>query len=116
MKCKVCAWRVCATCQDVRGEDAPIIPELTHPTAEDSGLCDDGTRRDTPVGGGQNETRDKNAVPLKNERAYEEEHAEHDHVHPTQNEEKICQSFQLQVEGAGSTDAKRVKTPRNASC
>ena len=53
------------------------------------------------------ETRDKNAVPVKNERAYKEEHAEHDHVHPTQNEVKICQRKQLQVEGVGSTDAKR---------
>ena len=73
MKCKVCAWRVCATChnQDVRGEDAPIIPELTHPTAEDSDSVTTGQDVTHPLEEDRTRHETKNAVPVKNERAYQ---------------------------------------------
>ena len=33
VKCRVCAWRVCATCHNLetRGESAPSPPEIRHP-------------------------------------------------------------------------------------
>ena len=33
VKCRVCAWRVCATCHNLetRGESAPSLPEIRHP-------------------------------------------------------------------------------------
>ena len=58
VKCRVCAWRVCATCHNLetRGEFAPPPPEITHPdhgdhdnempdqndTAEDDEMLHDG--------------------------------------------------------------------------
>ena len=58
VKCRVCAWRICATCHNLetRGEFAPPLPETTHPdhadhdnempdqndTAEDDEMLHDG--------------------------------------------------------------------------
>ena len=37
VKCRVCAWRICATCNNLetRGEIAPPPPEITHPDHAD---------------------------------------------------------------------------------
>ena len=58
VKCRVCAWRICATCHNLetRGESAPPPPEIRHPdhadhdnempdqndTAEDDEMLHDG--------------------------------------------------------------------------
>ena len=33
VKCRVCAWRICATCHnlEMRGESTPSPPEIRHP-------------------------------------------------------------------------------------
>ena len=37
VKCRVCAWRICATCHNLvtSGEIAPTPPEVTHPDHAD---------------------------------------------------------------------------------
>ena len=41
VKCRVCAWRICATCHNLetRGEFAPPPPEITHPDRADQMRC-----------------------------------------------------------------------------
>ena len=97
VKCRVCAWRICATCHnfETRGEFAPPPPEITHQdhadhdnempdrndTAEDDEMLHDGARL---------------ARPGKPERTGPEEYAEHDNIHPTPNENEICSSYTAQ--------------------
>ena len=101
MKCRVCAWRVCATCHNMvmRGETTQSPPEMRQPGEcedEDAMKVDDEADAEDVLPRGEETQR----ILKKPEKLGCEKYAKHNHFHSTPFEEKICANLQCQDQRA----------------
>ena len=111
VKCRVCAWRMCATSHnwETSGDSAPIPREMA-PSADEDHDTEMPDHDNTPI---QRTPCGRSwSAP---ERTGQEEHAECDHFHPTHIEKYICSDSQLEIERSCRPHAEEM-THRNARC